>query len=624
MELFEYWNMILRRKGIILLSLLIIVGAAVFYSIRATPIYEANCKLLITEKNNGGILGAFEAIDLMSQIGGKSDPVNTQMEILQTRPILERVIQVNNLKDRKGNFIDSESLRKEIKLAAIRTTNLIQISYRDKNPVTATNVVNTLASVFVEQNQRLNQEEYSSARVFIEDQLKKQRDKLTETEQALLAYKKMYKTVALPEETTSRIGSLAQFETNKMEIDTKLKGAFAQEQDLNNKINGVGARNNPFYSYWWTNLEQIRNEIISLKAQKTNIDNQVDQLTSRLGQLPPKEIELARLTRDQTIANQVYSALLERYEEVQINEAGKIANIKLIEPAVVSSLPVLPQKKNNIILAVFVGLLFGGALSLFLEYIDDVPKSVDAVKHVLPYNVLGTVPYEDNLNNFFLKAAPRGPSSEALRLIHTSLKYKDIMRQKSPGLLITSALASEGKTTIIANLALSLSSAGKKVALVDLDLRKPKLTKIFNLSKEKGITNYLIGEESLSDIFFPSSSGKNITVIPAGTIPPNPTELIASERIGAMIDQLKNYFDIVLFDAPPVTLVAETLDLARFMDGIMIVVDMKNASLRSLNAAKELFQDKNLPIVGVIINKLIKERSGYSYSHYGYTYKYEY
>ncbi|HCY37828.1 MAG: hypothetical protein DKM50_08545 [Candidatus Margulisiibacteriota bacterium] len=621
MELLEYWGFFLRRKTVIISIFLLVVIMGILYLSMAKPVYEADCALLVTETKGPGLLGDLEVGALLSETIGKSDPIDTQLELVKRRPILSKVIRDTKLVDGRGNPLKIRALREAINVQAINNTNLISISYRDHDPIVAREVVNTVALTFAEQNQKLNKEEISSARVFIENQLRTQKEKVIGAENSVLDFKRKLQTVALEQETTTQLEGLSLVEATKMDLETKLKGSYAQKQQLESKINGKIAQSSPFYSLWMKSLEDTNNEITNLTAQLANITSEIARITVDLNKLPPKEIELARIVRDEKLASEVYTRLLGRYEEARINEAGKVANVKIIEPAITPDEPVSPNLKKVILLTLLLGLIAGISVAYLIEYIDDVPGSVEVVKNILPYNTLGMLPNQSNINPLFMINDPRSPLAEAVRLIYTNLKFKEIMGKRCITMLVTSALAGEGKTTLSSNLAISLTNMGKKVVMVDIDLRRSRLNKVFNMPGNKGVTDYLIGDVEIEDIVV-IDPVSGVYIVTAGVIPPNPAELLAGKKIQELITRLREKFDIVMLDSPPITLVSETLDFARTVDGIIITVDMKNTSLRAIQGMQELLKDKHLPILGMVFNKLSVENAGYAYCSYKYKYSY--
>ncbi len=615
MELKEYIYLIWRRKALIItvfLAVVLIVGVYVFL---ATPLFEADCKLLLIEDKSISIMGGSSGTDMMLRTLGKSDPISTQIEIIKTRPILSKVVELTGMAGKNGKPVGTEDLKAQLIVEAVRNTNLISIAYRHRDPQRAATVVNTLARVFIEQNQRLNQEDITSTKQFIETQLAAQQEILTEAEKKVLDFKRSHELFSLDHEAEGLVNTQVQLEASRLQIETELKGALAQQAELTAKIAAVGAVSDRFYSYWTTTLEQVKGQITILLARQANLDRQIAQIKKNIGQLPPQESELARLLENEKIANEIHTTLLSKYEEVRVNEAAKIASIRLIEPAVVADTPVFPKKRQFLLIAAAAGLLLGFSLAFVRDYFDDSIRSLEELKTILPYDILGYIPYQESDSMLYISTAPQSPISEAFRLVQANLKFKPMARGKSFTIMVTSAMPGEGKSTIAANLALAFATDSTRAAVVSLDLRRPTFNAIFGRRMDKGITDYIIGDSSLEEIMV-KEDGRSLTIIPSGTIPPNPSELVASKKVQQLMKHLSESFDVVVYDTPPLTLVAEALDLARAVDGIIFVVDTSTVSRSALRAMNELMGKKELAILGTVLNKV--NRNGAPYHYFGY------
>jgi succinoglycan biosynthesis transport protein ExoP len=619
LELKDYFYLIWRRKVVILAAFLGVVVAVGVYVLVVTPLYEADCKLLLVDDKSGGLVGTSTGTDLMLQTLGQSDPVATQIEIIKTRPILSKVIELTALVDNNGKPLGARALEAQLTVEAVRNTNLITITYRNKDPQHAATVVNTLARVFIEQNQRLNQEETTSAKEFIETQLAAQQETLAAADQKVLDFKKGHELFSLDQEAEGLVNSQVQLEANRLQVETELKGALAQQADLTAKIAAAGAVADRFYTYWTTTLEQVKGQITTLTAQQASVGRQIAQVRQSIGKLPPQESELARLLENQKIASDIYTTLLSKYEEVRVNQAAKIASVRLIEPAVVADSPVSPKTRKYLLVGGLLGLLLGFGIALVLERFDDSPRSLAELKKILPYDILGYIPYHKSESTLYLASAPRSPVSEAVRLVRANLKFKHTATEKSFSVLVTSALPGEGKSTLATNLSLAFGGNDVRAAIVNLDLRRPVFDTIFDRTMTRGITDYLIGESTLEDIMV-GQDGRNVTIVPSGTVPPNPSELVTSKKIPQMMKYLAEHFDVIVYDTPPVTLVAETLDLARYVDGLILVVDMSIATRSALHAMNELISNKDLVILGTVLNNVDRKSSSYHYDG-GYHYR---
>lgn len=213
---------------------------------------------------------------------------------------------------------------------------------------------------------------------------------------------------------------------------------------------------------------------------------------------------------------------------------------------------------------------------------------------------------------------PKSPISEAYKTLRTNILFSSL-DNKVKTLVITSSGPGEGKTTIASNLAVTFAQNGNKTLILDCDLRKSKLHRIFNLSNQVGLSNILIGETSFMEENF-KTEVENLYVIPAGTRPPNPAELLSSEKMEIFLENLKQTFDTIIIDTPPVLMVTDAQILSKYADGVILVVSSGEADKHAAQRAKELLEKVNAKILGVVLNKLDTTKKGY----YGYYYYYYY
>ncbi|GKX31774.1 capsular polysaccharide biosynthesis protein [Vallitalea longa] len=221
----------------------------------------------------------------------------------------------------------------------------------------------------------------------------------------------------------------------------------------------------------------------------------------------------------------------------------------------------------------------------------------------------------DNLITF---KEPKSPISESYRMVRTNLHYLNI-DNKNKAIVVTSSNPGEGKTTTMANLAITMSQAGQKVLLVECDLRKPRVHKTFDLDNNMGLVNVIVENKSVRDVIHKIDSIPNLNIITAGPIPPDPAELLQSTMMKELIDKFKNEYDVVLFDAPPVCSVTDAAILSNLVDGVILVVASGETNIESAKLAKKLLQKVHANILGVVLSKAdISKTGGYYYHYYEY------
>ena len=390
----------------------------------------------------------------------------------------------------------------------------------------------------------------------------------------------------------------------------------------------------------------------NLKASKvTSLRKAVEQYNNKMSILPDTEIELARLERNNQINEKIYAMLIEKYEDAKIAERSKIGYIRIVEEAQVPPRPIKPNKKMNMMISLVLGLGLGIGAALLLHSLDSKIRTFDDVRKYVALPILGSIPYiytsdidldqieemipksgdneKEDLQSIYHQMesrlitnySPKSSSAEAFRILRTNI----IARKKNNDsliILITSSGPKEGKSTILANLAITLAQMDARVIMADLDLRRPMIHNFFGFNKENGITDYLMNKSvNLKDII-KKSKIPNLDIITSGHIPPNPSELLASRRMDEGLTELKENYDYVLLDSPPVIAVTDSMVLAKKSDILAIVVRIDSADKHVIKRAKELLENINITLTGAVINGIRPHRyySSYEYNYYYYYY----
>ena len=311
-----------------------------------------------------------------------------------------------------------------------------------------------------------------------------------------------------------------------------------------------------------------------------------------------------------------------------------IDGLELLEPATVPSRPLLPRTPQNVMLGGMLGLMLAIGAALLLNSLSDTVRDPEEVRRRFGVNTLGNIfkwsPQEVSDSELVLWKYPSSGFSEAFRQTRTNIQFATA-NQKGQILMVSSPGPGEGKSTIISNLAVALAQAGRRVLIVDGDLRRPSIHRRFPpTEREPGLSNFLSDALVPFDDVVHRTELEGISIIPGGPIPPNPSELLGSRRMSLLTEQLRKEADVVLVDTPPVLLVSDSAIIASQVDGVVMVVDSFATRNSALKAALSALENTQVNVVGIIINKLKRFRFGYGYSHpyyyyfnYGY-YKYGY
>ncbi|RKY75121.1 hypothetical protein DRQ00_11070, partial [candidate division KSB1 bacterium] len=392
-------------------------------------------------------------------------------------------------------------------------------------------------------------------------------------------------------------------------------------------------------------LEKIitaETEVEALQAKEDALKKIVDQHLLKLDTLPEKSLKLARLERAKKLNENLYMMMKEKYEESRITRAGQIGKIRIVDPAVPPEFPISPKKKLNLILATLVGLGLGIGVVFFLEYLDNSVRTVEDVER-LQLPLLGSIPdiepekqnglwralpkkkgSEDEVGRLATRLVthlkPKSPYSEAYRSLRTQIQYA---RSEKPvqTILVSSPGPGEGKSTSVTNLAITMAQMGSKTILVDSDLRRPVLHSLFDLKRDVGLSNYLVGRAEIEEVIRPTSVD-NLYLISCGILPPNPSELLGSKRMQELIQQLKNECDYVLFDSPPLIAVTDAVVMAPWVDGVVLVLRSGKTDRDAAVRAFELLRNVKANVLGTLLNDVLPSYMYGSYYYYYYYYYY--
>jgi succinoglycan biosynthesis transport protein ExoP len=361
------------------------------------------------------------------------------------------------------------------------------------------------------------------------------------------------------------------------------------------------------------------------KEAQAQLDSLDTQIATASAAIPPDAAKLEELRSQRDTAAREYSLFKQKVDEVQVDAALRSGGAQIITKAELPTVPVRPQLVRNGILALVLGLLLGLGLAFLREYLDDTVKTRDDLERFAPeVPFLGEIPVvrerrsRERVGVIALEQ-PNSHVSEAYRALRTSVQIAGL-HQPVQTLLVTSPVAAEGKTTTITNLGITLARAGKRVTLVDLDLRRPHLAEAFGLRNGAGFVSVLLGDAPLSEAVqeVGVSLGTPLRVLGSGPVPSNPAELLGTDRLAELIGSLRQNADVVLIDSPPLLAVTDALVLSGRVDGVVLVVSAGMTRRKHLVRAVELLRSAEAPLVGVVLNG-VSHRAGHAQG-YGYGY----
>jgi len=564
-----------------------------------------------------------------------------------------------------------------IDVAPIRNSRLVDVSMEAADRVLAAKMANEVVRTYIDLNLEIKLMAAKDAVKWLSARIDEERKKVEAAERALLHYKEVQGIIMGFSSDAEKITAekLAQLsaqvvdaESNRVEAETRYRQAMELEDTpdmldsipevLNNELvreikkMEVDLYNNMSelskkYGRKHPRMVAIQSELVELKKRKqqevkrvvNSLRNKYRLAVAKEGslkkalakqktesfELNKKAIQYGVLQRQAESSRHMYELLIKRFKETSLTEEMKTGNIRVIDKAEVPRFPVKPKKRLNILLAIVVGLTLGIGFAFFLEYLDNTIKLPDEVKSYLQIPYLGPIPaYAENGDfdgipkDLVTVHSPKATASESFRGIRTGILFSSA--DASPQvLMISSAGPGEGKTVCVSNLAATMAQSGSKVVLVDCDMRRPRLHRIFDIPRDSGVSNFLVGNKALTDIIL-TTAVENLHIVPSGPIPPNPSELLGSKTMGNLIETLRKDYDRILIDTPPITAVTDPSILAALSDGVVLVIRAGVTPRQVVQNGLGQLRSINAPILGAVLNGVNTGRDSYYYYQYYYYY----
>ncbi|MCK4287838.1 MAG: polysaccharide biosynthesis tyrosine autokinase, partial [Bacteroidales bacterium] len=348
-------------------------------------------------------------------------------------------------------------------------------------------------------------------------------------------------------------------------------------------------------------IENINNIINTSTIAINDINRRISELSDRINRLPKTQRNLISIQRKFKLNDAIYTYLLERRSEAQITKASNITDNEIIDKARTSGqTPVYPKKSLNYIIAIILGLVFPVIYILGKDYFNDKIIERKDVENITNLPIIGHIIHSAKESNIVVAKSPKSSISESFRSIRTNLQYITKGKEKQV-VLITSDMVAAGKTFVAINLASIFAQYDKKTLLIGFDLRKPKIYQDFGLTNTEGISSYLINKSKFEDII-QKSSIKNLDIIMGGPVPPNPSELIASSKTTELFNKLKEIYDFIIIDTPPVGLVTDAFLVMKYTDANLFIVRQNFTNKKIFESIIKDVEQRKLPNINILIN----------------------
>jgi len=541
-----------------------------------------------------------------------------------------------------------------------KDTSLIKISYTDTIAARAQLYVNALTDSFIAHSINNKNKQNDKTLKFILKELKEIKDELSTSEQQLEAYQVSRSIVKPSVQATFFIKKLSDIEIQLSENNLKKKlivnlinfvennynletiapslsklsdentlrliRKLQDNQLLEEELSVDYTNEYPKLKSLRKQIQNIRGKIaFNFKSLETNIEYQNSNLIERktryendLKKLPSQQRHLVNIKRNYEVKSRMYEYLLKKEAENKIIQFATFSDYQIIDHAYTSKEPIKNKKSLILILSIILGFILASLLAFIRNYFNRDIQSQQDIEKLTTLPIYGSIPFQkQKKHELKVNTDDKSPFTESFRTLRTNLQF--IKKEGiTTTILITSTIASEGKTTISANLAAILAKAHYNTLLINLDIRKPTLHKFFSLNNDAGITNYLNGQCSIEDIISKTEFG-NLDIITSGPIPQNPSELILSKKLSSLLENLKTKYDYIIIDTAPIGIVTDTKNLMQYSDLNLMILKEDYAKKEFIVTLEQMIEKHNFKNIGLLLNGS-KETGG----EYGYGYSYEY
>jgi succinoglycan biosynthesis transport protein ExoP len=680
----DYWNIIRKRKWWVIgffFSIVLVVGV---YTFIRTPMYRASAVLQIVQDNPQGMVGdRVDPLTIAMTYGDSTSKFyETQYKLLNSRSLAYKIMDTLNLRQypefKPPQHATSEqeirnalaaTLQGNLEINPIKNTFLVEVAYKSPNKELAQKIVNTVYKEYLGFCMETRQQSFALINEWLDHELRKLAQKVETSQRKLFAYGQKHDVLLEGEDNVvvnkfvqlnrllltaqaDRMVKEAQFrQIAKKGSDAstivnnpliqKLRGDVINEEAKVSGIRKIFGKNYPQLQSETALLAELRGRLKGELNRTKNsakadyemavrteqfLQKEYNQQKAKVEKLQGNLVQHLILKRDLTTNEQLYQGLLSRMKEASAASTMIPSNAAVIEPAELPLFPYTPKKLRDMALATVIGLMGGIGLAFLVEYLDQSIKSTEDVDQLCRLPTLGLVPYYSHEGQLLdyeslgLQTFENPKSVIAESIHHVSTAVKLSLSGRPPAvIMMTSPNPSEGKTVLSVNLASALAMNGQRVIILDTDLRKPTVHRVLRQSVKPGLSNFLTGGASLTEIIQPTCI-PNMFFISAGDIPPNPIQLLNSQAFRDLVKSLRQDFQHLFLDTPPVIGFADARSISSLVDGVILVFKHHSTSTVSGRLATQLLNQVNAPILGAILNMAKRDKLGYG-AYYGY-YKY--
>lgn len=487
-----------------------------------------------------------------------------------------------------------------------KMTGVLGLNYQGTDKQHITQVLNAILAAYSQQNIERRSAETAQTLKFLEDQLPELKQQLDVAEREFNRFRQQYNTVDVTKESELYLTQSVTLETQKAELEQKVAEASAK------------------YTAEHPIMQQMN-------AQLTAINKKINELDGTLRRLPELQRQYLQLFREVEVKQQLYTGLLNSYQQLRIAKAGEIGNVRIVDTAVEPIAPIAPKKLQILILSIFLGGFLGTLLALLRNMLRSGVKDSTQIENELDLPVYATVPRSPVQESLIklLKKKKNIPilavkhsddiAIESLRSMRTAIHFA-LSSAKNNIIMVSGPAPEVGKSFISTNLATILAQSQKRVLIIDADLRRGYLHKYFNQQAQPGLADYLNGQTDLSQVI-KATEVSGLDVIARGKSPANPSELLSTTQFSAMLNQLSEQYDHILIDTPPILAVTDGIIISQHAGVNLVIARYAKTQMKELELTINRFEQAGVKVNGIILNDIQRSSAGYGY---GYNYSYAY
>ncbi|MCK4078394.1 polysaccharide biosynthesis tyrosine autokinase [Acinetobacter radioresistens] len=488
-----------------------------------------------------------------------------------------------------------------------KLTGVLGLNYEGEDKKHITQVLNAILTAYSQQNIERRSAETAQTLKFLEDQLPELKQQLDVAEREFNRFRQQSNTVDVTKESELYLTQSIALETQKAQIEQQVAEASSK----------------------YTNEHPMMQQ---MNAQLGAINKKIAELDGTLKRLPELQRQYLQLFREVEVKQQLYTGLLNSYQQLRIAKAGEIGNVRIVDTAVEPIQPIKPKKLQILILSIFLGGFLGTLLALLRNMMRSGIKDAAQIENELDLPVYATVPRSPVQESWIklLKKKKNIPilavkhsddiAIESLRSLRTAVNFA-LANAKNNIIMIAGPAPEVGKSFISTNLSVIFAQSHKRVLLIDADMRRGYLHKYFNVNTQPGLSEYLNGQNNLSDAIHETEI-KNLYMMSRGKSPANPSELLSSAAFGTMLEQLSSQYDHIIIDTPPVLAVTDGIIISQYSGVNLIIARHAKTQMKELEITVNRFEQAGVKVNGFILNDIQRTAAGYGYG-YNYTYAYQ-